>query len=187
MYKSQSSKSSDTPKAVHYFRHFPSSFLKPYGLADSSPSESTVFRRLAPLNCEWLLRPRVAASEFADTLEQNLKYLAENDTSIINNDAFIDVQSKLLPFLSSLNKLNTLNDDGPATPSDVKEVIKTMLTDDEETDSFFDSMVKIGGAMFLLGTHYSVVKKLMTNPQWYAEKSVRMSQEVADFKQNPTN
>ena len=185
MYKAQSPKSPDTAKAVHYFQHFPSNFLRPYGLADSRPTEHTIFHRVAPLNCEWLLRPRVAASEFADTMEQNLKYLAENDSSIVKNDAFQDIETTLLPFISSLKKLNTTNDEGPATPSDVKQLIKTMVTDDEEIDSFHN-MVKIGGAMFLLGTHYSVVKTLMTNPEWYAEKAVGTTKEVADFKQNPT-
>ena len=61
-----------------------------------------------------------------------------------------------------------------------------MVTGDEEIDSFFDNVVKISGAMFLLGTHYSVVKTLMTNPEWYAEKAVGTSKEVADFKENPS-
>lgn len=130
--------------------------------------EYTIFRRVAPLNCEWLLHPRAAASEFADTVEQNLKYLAENDSSIVKNDAFQHIQTTLLPFISSLKKLNTTNDEGPATPSHVKQLIKTMVTDDEELDSFFDNMVKIGGADVSSRYHYSIVKTLMTNPEWYA-------------------
>ena len=110
MYKAQSPKSPDTPKAVHYFQHFPSNFLRPYGLANSRRTEYTILRRVAPLNCEWLLRPRVAASEFADTVEQNLKYLAESDSSIVKNDAFQHIQTTLLPFISSLKKFKTTND-----------------------------------------------------------------------------
>ena len=54
-------------------------------------------------------------------------------------------------------------------------------------NAFFEKMVQIGGAMFLLGTHYySVVKTLFSNPQWYAEKNVDTSKEVGEFKQDPT-
>ena len=147
--------------------------MKPYGLADDRPPESTIFRRVVPLNCEWLLRPPVRASEFADTIEHNLNYLAQNQSPIVNNDPFKDIQTTLSPFIASLQKLNTLNDLGPATPSDVKQLIKTMVTDDQDIDAFFDEMVKIGWAMLFLGTHFSVVKSLMTNLKWYAENRKR--------------
>ena len=166
MYKAHSSKSPETPKAVHYFQHFPSNFLKPYGLADDRPAESTIFRRVTPLNCEWLLQPPVGASEFADTIKHNLNYLAQNQTPIVNNNPFKDIQTTLSPFTASLQKLNTLNDLGPAIPSGVKQLIKTMVTDAQDIDAFFDEMVKIGRAMFLLGTHFSVMKALMRNPEW---------------------
>ena len=68
MYKAQSPKASGSPKAVNFFDHFPSNFLRPYVIADSRPDEDTIFRRVKALNCEWLMRPRVAASEFADTI-----------------------------------------------------------------------------------------------------------------------
>ena len=186
MYKAQSPKASGTPKAVHYFQHFPSNFLRPYGLADSGPSEETIFRRVAPLNCEWLLRPRVAASEFADTITQNLNYLSENNNEIIQKESFKQIKNNLTPFLASLQRLNTQTDNGPAKPSDIKQMMKTLLSDNEDMDAFFDNMVKIGGAVFLLGTHYSVVKTLFSNPEWYAEKAVGTSKEVGEFKEDPT-
>lgn len=187
MYKAQSPKPSGSPKAVSFFKHFPTNFLRPYGLADNAPSEETIFRRLAPLNCEWLLRPRVAASEFADTMTQNLNYLSANSKStLINNETFKEMKDNLTPFLASLEALNTQNDKGPAKATDVKQLMKTLLSDDKDMNLFFENIVKIGGAMFLLGTHYSVVKSLFSNPDWYAGNAVGTSTQVAQFKQDPT-
>ena len=131
MYKVQSRKASGTLNAVYYFQHFPSNFLRPYGHAESAPSEQTTFRRLQPLNCEWLLRPRIAASEFADTISQNLNYLSQNNHPITENETFKEMKNNLTPFLGSLQRLNTLTDNGPAKPSDIKQLMKTLLSDDE--------------------------------------------------------
>ena len=187
MYKAQSPKPLGSPKAVSFFKHFPTNFLRPYGLADNAPSEESIFRRLAPLNCEWLLRPCVAASEFADTMNQNLNYLsADSKSTLINNETFKEIKDNLTPFLASLESLNTQNDNVPAKATDVKQLMKILLSDDKDINLFFENMVKIGGAMFLLGTHYTVVKSLFSNPNWYAEKAVGTSKQVAQFKKDPT-
>jgi hypothetical protein len=47
-------------------------------------------------------------------------------------------------------------------------------------------MFQLGGAMYLLGAHYSIVKTLMSNPEWMAEKTVGTTKAVTDFKSNPT-
>lgn len=81
-----------------------------------------------------------------------------------------------------MKKLNTLNiEAGAANSNDVKEFLKTMLTDDDELDNFFEAAFKLGGAMYLIGTHYSVVKALMSNPQWLAEKSVTPTSALHEF------
>ena len=88
-------------------------------------------------------------------------------------------------FLASLKALNTKTEEEP-TSSDVKQVLRTMLSDNEETDEVFDGLVQTGGAMFLLGTHYGVVKTLLTNPSQYAERVVGTASDVSTFKKNPT-
>lgn len=185
MYRAKE-KSTNSPKAVHFFQHFPSNFLRPYGLADNVPQESTIFRRVAPLNCEWLLRPRVAASEFAETIEQNLKLLAESDSKLINRGKFENIQDKLSTFNACLQKFNTLNDEGNATANDVKHLLKTILSDDDELDNFFDSMFKLGGAMYLLGVHYTIVKTILSNPEWFANRNAADTVEAKQFLRNAT-
>ena len=186
MYKPEG-KSTDKPKAVTYFNHFPNNFLKPYGLADNSPPEDTVFKRLSPMNCEWLLRPKIAASEFAHTIEENLNYLASTKSPILKSNKFILLQQKLQEFIPVLEKLNTkTNTKGDATAEDVKTFLKTMIGDDEDMDAFFAEMFRAGGAMYLMGVHYTIAKTLLTNPQWYAKKAVGDSKQLRQFKQDPS-
>jgi hypothetical protein len=166
----QRSKVSESLKAVHFLQHYPSNFLRPYGEADESTSEEKVMRRILPLNCEWLVRPKVAASEFAQTLTDNLHLLATTECEQIRSSQFAKVQESLSPFIASLNKLN--KEEGEASAAAVKEFSKMMLTDDDDMDEFFSSAFKLGGALYLLGCHYKVVNTLMSNPQWLADKTV---------------
>jgi hypothetical protein len=55
----------------------------------------------------------------------------------------------------------------------VKEFLKAMLTENEEQDKFFQEMIKFGGAMYLLGTHYMVIKTLLNNPDCIRIKRTR--------------
>lgn len=38
--------------------------------------------------------------------------------------------------------------------------------------------------MYLVGAHYSVIKTLISNPDWHAEKTVRTTDSVKEFKAN---
>lgn len=155
-------------------------------MADEKPGDAKIFRRLAPRNCEWLTRPRVAASEFAATITENLSHLVQSKTEYLQPEKFNALHEKLSPFIQSLEKLNTQNDKGEASPEDVKRFLKTILTDDEEVDHFFSNMVQLGAAMYSVGIHYSVVRALATNPEWFAEKTVGISNPTRQFKANPT-
>ena len=46
-------------------------------------SDHEVFMRLNSGNCEWLVRPCVAISKFASTLNRNLQLLCERPTTFI--------------------------------------------------------------------------------------------------------
>ena len=175
----------ESPKGVDFFNHFPTNFLRPYSVADPRPDENTVFRRINPKCCEWLTRPKIAMSEFASTMTENLELLAKNKHVAVKRQKFLAMQEKLAPFLASLQALNTKTEDQP-TSSDVKQVLRTMLADNEEMDEFFDGLVQTGGAMYLLGIHYGVVKTLLTNPSQYAERVVGTASDVSTFKSNPT-
>lgn len=173
--------------AVNYFRHFPTSFLKPYGMADEAPSQ-VVMRRLSSINCEWLRRPHTGVSEFAETIEKNLEFLSENHSSYVKQTSFKTIKGNLGNFTDLVKKLNTKNaDQEPATPDDMKQFLKAMLTENEEVHNFFQDMMKFGGAMYLLGTYYTVIKTLLNNPDAYASKGLEtFCPEMTEFKGNPT-
>ena len=186
MYKTKESPSpSDTPSGVLFYNHFPSNFLRPYGVADSWPHDKTIFKRVNPKNCEWLIRPQVAMSEFAATINENMDFLATDNNALIQTEKFAEMQQILSGFLGCLERLNTRNVEKPNL-ADAKDVMKTILKDDDDVESFFDSMVKVGGAMFSMGIHYSVVKTLMTNPDEYAAKTVGTNKLASQFKNDPT-
>ena len=67
-------------------------------------------------------------------------------------------QQKLAPFMGALGKLNTTNDQGQANPGDVKAMLKTMLSDDERMDQFFQNLVEAGSSMYLMGIHFTLPK-----------------------------
>ena len=98
------------------------------------------------MHCEWLLWPKVATSEFAETFEENLKYLASSKLPFLNTENFTECQQKLNNFIQTLQKLNTTNDKGHATDKGVKAFLPTMLKDDGDMDTFFDVFPCFGGS-----------------------------------------
>ena len=129
---------------------------------------------------------KVATSEFADTLDANFQFLSTSESKFIRNAPFLKMQQKMEPFLNALKKFNTLKSEADPTSADVKLVMKGMLEDDQEQDDFFSMIFHLGGGMYLMGSHYCVVKNLMANPGWLAEKTVGTTSEVKEFKVNPT-
>jgi len=63
---------------VQYFNHFPKDFLRPYGPAteDGATTKEMIHKRLRTMNCEWLCRPSVAASELSDSISHNSQVLS---------------------------------------------------------------------------------------------------------------
>ena len=179
--------SPSSQQAVRYFRHFPTSFLKPYGLADKAPTEATILKRVNSINCEWLRRPQTGISEFAETIEKNTALLAETSSAFLQKETFATVKEQLSEHLRVLQKFNTKADDhGKPTAQHVKRFLQLMLTEDDEMDNHFKDMMEIGGAMYLLATHYLVIKGLLSNPAEYANKGLETFCLETEFKQNPT-
>lgn len=160
--------SQNTPRGVGYFQQFTRSFLRPYGEVEKAPSAETVFKRIKPFTCEWLLRPKVAMSEMSETLSKNIEIIADKDQKVVNADAV----KKLVSGTKSLRKsLRVLHKDhvGSANEKDVVETLKNLFQEDEELDSLLEQMFQISGAMFVTATHLIVAKTLIQNPEEYAD------------------
>lgn len=187
MYK----KKAETPEkmsAVGYFNHFPPfSFLKPYGPVSDAPTEEEILNKIKPVNCEWLLRPKIGVSEFAQTVWSNLEILAKSDSELVNAENITALQGKMSGLIEVLKKLDTkCADAGPATPNDVKFMLKAIIGADEKTQSFFNEATKLGAAMYQVGIQWTVLQSVLSNPNWFAENSVAVNTEAKQFKADPT-
>ena len=60
---------------MDYGKHFPKSVLSPYGQALGILTDDKIINRLQFFTCEWLNRPEVAISEFAETMLKNMTVL----------------------------------------------------------------------------------------------------------------
>ena len=62
-----------------------------------------------------------------------------------------------------LKKLdNKCTDTGPATPNDLKSMLKAIIGADEETHSFFNEATKLGAAMYQVGIHFIVLQSVLS-------------------------
>lgn len=181
MYKKMNK--SPEKKAVSYFNHFPSNFLKPYGKANLPPDEETIQRRINPVSCEWFLRPKVAMSEFSATVTENLLLLKDENFQLIRSSKFNHIYDSMQPFLNALNKLNTKSDE-PSSQEDVNAVMSTIYDDGNALDRAVDEMFVVGGAMFSTAIQYIVARSIMSDPTQYSEKLVTDDQSTKAFKQS---
>jgi hypothetical protein len=62
----------------------PFSFLKPYGPVADAPTQGEILDKVKPVNCDWLLRPKISVSEFAEIVCSNLEILAETDSELVD-------------------------------------------------------------------------------------------------------
>lgn len=179
MYK-KTTKSSEK-KAVSYFNHFPSNFLKPYGKASTVPDEETIQRRINPVSCEWLLRPRIAMSEFSATVVENLTLLKNENFEFIKKTKFAAIFDSMQPFLDALTRLNTKSDE-TASEEDVNTVMTTIYDENNALDKAVDEMFVVGGAMYTTAIQYIVARSIMSEPNKYAEKLVGDDRSYKAFK-----
>ena len=93
-------------KAIHFFSHFPRNYLRPYGQAEEAPTDQGIFTRLHSGNYEWLVRPSVAISEFALTMNRNMELLAERPT-LLQTDVFEDINNNMSSFLETLGHFDS--------------------------------------------------------------------------------
>jgi hypothetical protein len=181
-------KPTTSPGATKYFNHYPSNFLKPYGMADDPPSAEKIAKRIHPISCEWLKRPAVAMSEFAETVTENINWLTEEDgkSSIAALSNLATLHEKMEPMLKALKRLNTKSDEDAAKKKHVRKVLNHFYDDaNADVHEAMANMVKLGGAMFVTGIQYMVVNQLVTEPQMYANKMVGDDEFAQKFKSNP--
>ena len=116
IHRTNTSATPATPGGTRYFNHFPSNFLRPYGLAGSAPDHNTLQRRINPVCCEWLKRPHIAMSEFAATIVDNFNWLANTPNDFIATNVLKERRDSHEQFLQALSNLNTKNPEAIPLP-----------------------------------------------------------------------
>lgn len=171
-----------SPGGTNYFNHYPSNYLKPYGLASPAPDHITLLKRANPISCERLKRPKIAMSEFAATMVENIKWLSTEKSKWENRSEMRGLQSAMEPLLGALLHLNTKNQEADLKPHHIDEVLESMYQDESETHEAMIQLFQVGGSMYLMATQYLVVKELLSSPAEYADKMVGNELPIKDFK-----
>ena len=163
-----SSPKKNSQKAVGFFQQFPRQFLRPYREADTAPNEKTIFKRIKPFTCEWLLSPKVALSEFSDTILKNTELMKTDEQNVLNPDFVSNLEKQLKPLTKNITNLNREHE-GEATEKSVVETLKFLYKENDELDNIVDSMFH-EGALFVTAIQYIVARTLIRNPEEYAQR-----------------
>lgn len=154
---------SDKPKIN---RHFPRQRLRPYGEIRQPTADNQMLDKATVINCEYLVRPKVALSELAETVSANQAHL-DAELHALNTGKTItalgDFEKVVVPF-------NTRSRTG-VMANDVHTLLKyTIGNDDEEVDWVFDRMEHLGHMLYVVGSHHKQLRSLVRNPRDYSRK-----------------
>lgn len=173
------SKSPGKDEGVQYLAQFPKMFLTPYGNVQQFNND--VFqKRLKPKNCEWYGRPKVAASEMADTFKQCEKVVEESP--LIDNKNMKKFWQKTKMFQETLKKFNTKDPNQSVTEKDVKIIVKEM--NNEDNKSLFKEMFSVGHALMSMGIHFSVGSYIVGDIKEYASMCKDYQNNSKDLKED---
>lgn len=173
------------PTAVTYFKHAVRSFVAPYGEAKPAPSPSDIYSRLKPFTCEWLTRPGVAMSEFAETIERNMALICEDKSRIASPDVAQSLHDHFGHLKQELNCLNNKTG-GQATKKEAKKVLLSVALEDEDFDKFMNEMFRISNAMFAISSNYVIARSLIRHPTVYSSLIEVNNSTSRAFKENGT-
>ena len=99
-------KSPTKPQGVKWWQPCVRSFVTPYGEAKEAPEPSKILNRLQPFTCEWLTRPDVALSEYADTITWNIPLLEEKGNKMLHSSCVANLKEHFQPVIRNLDALN---------------------------------------------------------------------------------
>jgi hypothetical protein len=96
-----------------------------------------------------LTRPDVALSEYSDTITSNFPVLEEHGKKVLRKSFADKLKSHFEPIWEKMQALNKKNTNATPTAIDVKEVLRSML-DEEELDAKMEQIFHLSGAMFAM-------------------------------------
>ena len=220
---------SESPRkgGVNYYRHFPkgtnfesnllqyhdnvaikislnTDFLRPYGRCTMQEDLSDVVmaRRLRTVNCEWLVRPGVAASELSETVFKNASFARDNLQELLHPqlkekfDAIVqDVFESLAPLWTrpenpsieniSLDQLTncfrTLRSKLKYTPDSSDNEMEGKRLPGDLFQAYVRQMIATGSSMYLLAIHLKCLAYILKNVEQLSDV-VRSTEDLKKFK-----
>ena len=170
-------------KGVNYFAHFPKAFLVPYGkMKDDMLMSKRCLEILNTINCEWLLRPKYAISEMAETFTANTEVVQEAVRDIDFNAIVTKFEevSELLEIFNMRKNLEKPHRDN------VIDIIGHFLTPNLEMENMMQNAEKLGQALYLMANYHRVTQTLFANLEIFAEKSQNLYGLDERFKKDPS-
>jgi hypothetical protein len=172
---------SKSSAGVVWFSQALRNFITPYGLAKAAPQPTEMIARLKPFTSEWLVRPNIAISEYAETISANLPFLRENAEDILKSEYIEMLENHFAPMMSSLDALNKKT---PSTPTvtEAKDIVKSLVTDNN-VDSAMEDLFKVSAALFAISANYIMATSVLRHPKQFAQAiDGTKGKESAEFK-----
>jgi hypothetical protein len=109
MSQPSSAKSPTKPQGEKWWKQCVRSFVTPYREAKEAPEPSKILNRLQPFTCEWLTRPDVALTEYADTITSNIQLLEEKGNKMLHSSCVANLKEHFQPVIQNLDAPNKKN------------------------------------------------------------------------------
>ena len=147
---------------VTWYFHFPKDFLRLYGKATTSIANDILDQKITSVNCEMLNRPNIALSEFAGTIQENIKALKSLEELSKHVPRYLDRLSKIEKSLEVLSNATDVQGDKARA---AEEVLQFFGRKSPFMDSYLPSAVEAGAALYSTSLQTAVMRFLATNPQ----------------------
>ena len=157
-------------------------FLVPYGKPrEELYDEHRLIDSLKPINCEWLTRPNVAASELAETMDEQVRILGDT----IQTVDLERVAEYFDRFAETIANFNTRSKKNNVTRDDVEGLVEALLSPDPDMEAMILQAEKMGQALYLMSIHHRVTQALITRYDCMAEQSQHKDGLDIHFKRDP--
>ena len=148
--------------AVSWYFHYAKDFLRPYGKATIGINKNVLDQKISAVNFEMLNRPNIALSEFAATIQENMKALQTIEEMSKHVPRFIDRVAKVSKSLDVLNNSSEVESDKRKATD---EVLQFFARKSPFMDSYLPSAVDLGAALYSTSLQTAVMRFLAKNPQ----------------------
>jgi len=165
----ESSSSIMTALGVRWFAHFPKDFLRSYGVPFWGVDEESMSKKISSVNTEMLNRPKIAISEFCQTIHTNIQLMEHLEETIQH-------LPKLIKRLKKLEEAAKVIDTTDETQGDkaqaLNQVVAFLTRDSEFMDSLLPQLLEDVSAVYLTGIHTAVNRFLLRDLEFVSNISV---------------